>query len=60
MREGENRPSQCLPLELEKRDDGWWVKDPNNIDMGPYRTKEDAEEDRRGVTRFWKNNPEYL
>lgn len=58
MREGENRPS--LPLELEKREDGWWVKDPNNIDMGPYHTKEDAEEDRRGMTRFWKNNPEYL
>jgi len=58
MGDGEIRSP--LPLETEKRADGWWVKDPNNIDMGPYDTKDAAEEDRRGMTRFWKNNPEYL
>ena len=46
-------------LSLKKYDDGWWIVDPNNKDVaeyGPYDTKAEAEDDKRGIERFWKSN----
>lgn len=45
------------PLSVTKKDDGWWIVDPNNQDCpeyGPYTTKAEAEDDKRGVERFWR------
>jgi hypothetical protein len=42
-------------MEIEKRDDGWWIVDPNNEDCGPYDTKADATEDKQGLTRFYRH-----
>lgn len=41
----------------EQRDDGWWITDvpPGVEEMGPYFTKAQAEEDRRGVERTLKS-----
>jgi hypothetical protein len=51
-----------------KRDDGWWVTEiPDCDDCGPYATKADAEDTRRGLQRtfdnmddwsFWTSEPE--
>lgn len=40
-------------LSLEQRDDGWWIVSarPDVLDMGPYKTKAEAQEDKRGVER---------
>lgn len=38
---------------------GWWLFDPNNPDVkwnGPYGTKAEANEDRIGLERFWKDD----
>jgi hypothetical protein len=45
---------------MEKREDGWWFRDPNNSDphyqdVGPYATKKEAQEGKRGLDDFWKN-----
>ena len=45
---------------MEKREDGWWFHDPNNSDphyqdVGPYATKKEAQEGKRGLDDFWKN-----
>jgi hypothetical protein len=45
---------------VEKREDGWWFRDPYNSDpyyqdVGPYETKKDAEAGKRGLYDFWKN-----
>ena len=45
---------------MEKREDGWWFHDPNNSDteyqwVGPYETKKEAQEGKRGLDDFWKN-----
>lgn len=40
-----------------KRGDEWWVlgvPEMDPIGMGPYGTKADAEDDMRGVARFYK------
>jgi len=38
-----------------KREDGWWIVDvPNAPDCGPYDSKREAEDDRRGMERFEK------
>ena len=44
---------------VDKRSDGWWFHDPNNSDpyyqdVGPYQTKKEAEDGRRGLRDFWK------
>ena len=40
-------------MRIEKIDGEWWIIDtPEGVEpMGPYRTKAEAEEDRRGVER---------
>jgi len=39
-----------------KREDGWWVTGiPDCDDCGPYKTKDDAEETRRGLQRTFDN-----
>ena len=55
-------------LTLDQRADGWWIVDPDDDpavnpqdllpDHGPYDTKTLANEDRRGLERFLKANPE--
>lgn len=43
-------------MNLQRRTDGWWIVDtPQDVDeMGPYDTKADAQDDLRGVERFFK------
>jgi len=39
-----------------KRKDGWWITDiPESEDCGPYETKSEAEDDRKGLARTEKN-----
>ena len=39
-------------LKIEKRDDGYWITGyPGSEDCGPYATKGEADEDRRGLER---------
>lgn len=42
-------------IQIEKRDDGWWIK-ANSIsdDCGPYETRAEADEDRGGLERTLK------
>lgn len=44
---------------MEKRDDGWWWTCPYSGEYGPYDTKQQAQEDERGIAKFFKENPEY-
>ena len=51
-------------LETQYINGGWWVVglpqtapgDP--AECGPYDTKADAESDRRGLARFYRENPQ--
>lgn len=46
-------------MKLERRSDGWWiVRLPPDEDCGPYATKAEAEDGRRGLERFWKHRSE--
>lgn len=40
-------------MKTEQREDGWWITDcpPGVEEMGPYPSRKEAEEDRRGVQR---------
>lgn len=41
-------------LKVEKRPDGWWITGaPLEMDNGPYVTKDEANEDRAGLERFF-------
>lgn len=46
-------------MTTEPRADGWWVvglpDDPNEEGCGPYKTKAEAEEIRRGLERTYKH-----
>ena len=43
-------------MKLSKKSDGWWVTNiPECEPCGPYSTKEDAEETRRGLKRTFDN-----
>ncbi|MFZ5832273.1 MAG: hypothetical protein ACOY3P_19480 [Planctomycetota bacterium] len=44
-------------MELEQRDDGWWITGvPDTVtECGPYQTKALAESDRRGLERTFKH-----
>ena len=43
-----------------KEDDSWWFRDPMfGTQVGPYDTKQEAEDDLRGVTRFYKQETEF-
>jgi hypothetical protein len=46
-------------MECVKRADGWWIESPaiEGGACGPYRTKDEAAEDRRGLARFYRDNP---
>lgn len=41
-----------IKLTVVKREDGWWVTG-HGEDCGPYPTKAEAEDDKRGLERFW-------
>ena len=38
----------------------WWVAEFPNPDCGPYHTRKEAEECRRGLQRFYKHNVDLL
>ncbi len=39
-------------MKIRKRKDGWWIIEvPECEDCGPYDTKEEAEEDLKGLER---------
>lgn len=44
--------------ELERRSDGWWILGFECGPVGPYETKAEAQEDQRGLVRFYEENPE--
>lgn len=50
-----------MKSKLERRDDGWYIVDPRTDDHGPYKTREEANDDRQGLERFWSNrhDPEW-
>ena len=42
-------------MTVKRRQDGWWVCDvPETQDCGPYDTRGEADDDRRGLERFFK------
>lgn len=41
-------------MKLTRLEDGWWIKDGDEL-YGPYTTKKEAEDDKRGLERFYKN-----
>ena len=47
-----------MPLTLAKRTDGYWIvgleDDGRPLDCGPYSSKAEAEDDRRGLERSAK------
>ena len=55
-------------MKSQKRSDGWWIADVPAYDVdgetftacGPYRTRDEADADLAGLTRFYKAHPEYL
>jgi len=43
-------------MKTVKQKDGWWIEDVLECDIiGPYNTKKEAEDDRRGLERTEKN-----
>ena len=52
-----DRVPEDWPGSPEDFAEGWWIRDPNNIGWeyaGPYDTRKEADEERRGLERFWK------
>ncbi|MHB8971031.1 MAG: hypothetical protein ACYC3X_22600 [Pirellulaceae bacterium] len=55
-------------LRTARQSDGWWILDVPEYcvngetctSCGPYATKADADDDRRGLQRFYRANPEIL
>lgn len=50
-----------LGLDLPGDAPGWYIHDPNNTTkcyqwVGPYNTKAEATEDKRGLERFWREH----
>ena len=43
-------------MKTTQRPDGWWITDlpDDELDVGPYDTKREVEDDRRGLERFAK------
>ena len=54
-------------MRTTKRADGWWIVDlpPYRVgdetftDYGPYKTRDEADADLAGLTRFYRDHPEY-
>lgn len=50
-------------LACKQRDDGWWITGLPNDDCpecGPYRTRAEADEDRMGLQRFYRDRDAML
>lgn len=45
---------------FEQRSDGWWLIGTNGDECGPYERRQDADDDRRGLLRFYRTNPKYI
>ncbi len=53
----ERTKKDLIELGFEGEEAGWWLEDSNNNPyphIGPYETKQDANEARHGLERFWK------
>lgn len=53
--------NQIKPLTIRRMEvegeHGWWIDDPNNPDVryvGPYGTKAEAQDDKKGLEYFWR------
>ena len=47
-------------MDIKKRADGYWITNmPDGPDCGPYDRKADADDDRRGMMRFFKHEHEW-
>jgi hypothetical protein len=46
-------------MTTEQRNNEWWITGiPDCEDCGPYKTKTDADSDKRGLERFYKYKDE--
>ena len=41
-------------MPISRHDGGWWIDD-EGFDTGPYDTRHEAEEARRGLRRYYKH-----
>jgi hypothetical protein len=56
-----------MTLRTAKQPNGWWIMDlpasrvngEVSHECGPYATRAEADDDRRGLERFYRDNPEY-
>jgi hypothetical protein len=54
-------------MRTERRNGSWWIADvpPYDVDgetvtvCGPYKTRDEADADLAGLTRFYRDHPEY-
>lgn len=52
-------------MRIQRQADGWWILDvpcqgaegPGCTRCGPYATKADADDDKRGLERFFREHP---
>jgi len=50
---------ETLYMRTERKGTAWWITNiPDCDDCGPYDRKDDAEDDRRGLERFYKYHEE--
>lgn len=42
-----------------RTESGWWFE-INGSECGPYDTRSEAEKDRSGLRRFYRDHPEYI
>jgi len=43
-------------MKIVRRNDGWWIAEvPECKDCGPYDTKAEAQDDKRGLEAFFKH-----
>jgi hypothetical protein len=55
-------------MKTVKQSDGWWIVDVPNYRVdedvftscGPYRSKAEADDDRRGLSDFYRRHPQYV
>jgi hypothetical protein len=50
-------------MRTEQRDDGWWITGvPDAPDCGPYETRKEADQNKRGLARFFRrgHDPEFV
>lgn len=47
-------------MTIVRKPDGWWIAGiPDTENNGPYATRREAEADRRGLARFFRNENDH-